>query len=341
MTAVRPQLHVLNGMRGVAALAVVALHFGQDGLDLAPGGYLAVDLFFLLSGVVVASAYDGRLARGMGTAAFMRVRLIRLYPMYLLGLALCVALGSVAYPITPGVFALQAALLPAPPNGGDYSLYPAMQVAWTLGLEIAVNLAFAALHRWLTDARLAGVVVAAGAAMAALVVRHGSLDGGYHWPTVPLGLARVLFGFPAGVLLWRYRSRLAVPLSPWLVLPAVALIAAIDPDDRAAYDLAVALAGWPLLVAGAAASTADWPVLGWLGRLSYPAYCLHIAFRSGRLAPDTPGTALAAAAGVVALALFAERFYDRPIRGWLTQISATAAPLRRYSPAAELPKGHE
>jgi len=341
MTAARPQLHVLNGMRGIAALCVVALHFAQDGLDLAPGGYLAVDLFFLLSGVVVASAYDARIAAGLSVAGFMGVRLIRLYPMYLLGLLLCLALGSVAYPIGAGVLALQLAMLPAPPHGDDFSLYPAMQVAWTLGLEIAANLAFAAAHRWLTSARLLAVALAAGAAMVWLATRHGSLDGGYHWPTLPLGLARVLFGFPAGVLLWRHRARLQLPLSPWLALPAVAGIAAFDPDNRIAYDLAVALVGWPLLVTGAAASRAEWTGLDWLGRLSYPVYCLHIAFRSGRLAPDSIATALAAAVGVSCLALFAERAYDRPLRRWLTQISATAAPLRRYSPAAKLPKGQE
>jgi len=67
----------------------------------APGGFiahawLAVDFFFLLSGFVIAAAYERRLTDGMSLPAFARIRLIRLYPLILLGLLLGVAWPRVA-----------------------------------------------------------------------------------------------------------------------------------------------------------------------------------------------------------------------------------------------------
>lgn len=57
---------VLDGLRGVAALAVVCLHTSEEiGFGPLPAhGYLAVDFFFMLSGVVMASAYGEKLCDG-------------------------------------------------------------------------------------------------------------------------------------------------------------------------------------------------------------------------------------------------------------------------------------
>src|SRR5215210_2241655 len=89
MEPIRPVYHSLNGLRGLAALIVVLFHAAAlIGTQLAPGGYLAVDLFFILSGFVIAHAYDHRFAEGLGPLAFIRYRIIRFYPLYLLGLAI-------------------------------------------------------------------------------------------------------------------------------------------------------------------------------------------------------------------------------------------------------------
>src|SRR5205085_12699808 len=93
----RRVFHTLDGLRGIAALAIVLRHCdGFFGADVLPGSYLAVDLFFVLSGFVIAFAYEDRLASGLSAWRFAWVRVVRLYPLYVLGIALggLVAIGD-------------------------------------------------------------------------------------------------------------------------------------------------------------------------------------------------------------------------------------------------------
>lgn len=102
--------HDLTGLRGVLALWVVLYHF--VGTDFGPSstgpvdwmvarGYLAVDAFFILSGVVIALVYGRQFASGPTVATwrlFLRRRLARIYPLHVVMLAASVVLvvgGSV------------------------------------------------------------------------------------------------------------------------------------------------------------------------------------------------------------------------------------------------------
>ena len=80
------QYSTLNAMRGVAAIAVMMFHNRAMIGPVAPRGYLAVDLFFVLSGFVIDFAYADRLARGLALRDFVMVRMIRFWPLYALGL---------------------------------------------------------------------------------------------------------------------------------------------------------------------------------------------------------------------------------------------------------------
>ena len=85
--APRVDYPIFDLIRGICALVVVARHSAPLWGTKAQRGYLAVDAFFILSGFVIAHAYEAKLvARAMGFAQFARIRLIRLYPMYLVGL---------------------------------------------------------------------------------------------------------------------------------------------------------------------------------------------------------------------------------------------------------------
>ena len=49
-----------------------------------PHAYLAVDFFFMLSGFIVARAYEARLSTSMTFVEFVKVRFVRLYPIILI-----------------------------------------------------------------------------------------------------------------------------------------------------------------------------------------------------------------------------------------------------------------
>src|SRR3954454_17619635 len=86
----KSHFQILDGLRGVAALMVVIFHTFEAYADndrftqLINHGYLAVDFFFLLSGFVIAYAYDDRWGK-MTQWDFYKRRLIRLQPMVIVG----------------------------------------------------------------------------------------------------------------------------------------------------------------------------------------------------------------------------------------------------------------
>ncbi|HEX8013879.1 MAG TPA: acyltransferase, partial [Flavobacterium sp.] len=97
---IKPKKHyeILDGLRGVAAIIVVAFHIfeaftgGNRFKQIINHGYLAVDFFFLLSGFVVAYAYDDRWEK-MTQWEFYKRRLIRLQPMVIMGMII----GAIFY----------------------------------------------------------------------------------------------------------------------------------------------------------------------------------------------------------------------------------------------------
>jgi len=82
----------LTGLRGLAALWVLGYHAWS-----IPGGYLGVDLFFALSGFVLALNYgDAALhASPRRYGQFLGKRLVRLYPAHLCALLLTLACGLI------------------------------------------------------------------------------------------------------------------------------------------------------------------------------------------------------------------------------------------------------
>ena len=84
----KPHFEILDGLRGVAALAIVIFHFMEivylPNKNFIAHGFLAVDFFFCLSGFVIAYAYQDRVGK-MGITAFFKTRLIRLHPLVIFG----------------------------------------------------------------------------------------------------------------------------------------------------------------------------------------------------------------------------------------------------------------
>jgi peptidoglycan/LPS O-acetylase OafA/YrhL len=74
----------------------MSLHFWHELGTALPHSYLAVDFFFILSGFVLAHAYEDRLLAEMTPTQFLCLRLIRLYPLYLIGTLIGIATATLA-----------------------------------------------------------------------------------------------------------------------------------------------------------------------------------------------------------------------------------------------------
>jgi peptidoglycan/LPS O-acetylase OafA/YrhL len=87
-----PRIAELDGLRAIAVLAVLAYHLVPD---LVPGGFMGVDLFFVLSGYLITSLLveEERLSGPVSLIAFYGRRALRLLPPLAIAIALALALG--------------------------------------------------------------------------------------------------------------------------------------------------------------------------------------------------------------------------------------------------------
>jgi len=343
---------LLDGLRGIAAFAVILDHVPGGWLgDLLPGRYLAVDFFFVLSGFVLAHAYGEKLEQGWSPLAFMKARLIRLYPMYLLALGIGLSLsvlGALRGWVGPGwgdiaiIAAFGLLFLPAPPVSGGDQLYPANAPAWSLFFELVANLAYAFLARHLSW-RVLGTILGVGAlAVAATLLRHADIGGpGWLWSHLDAGLARVTFAFFAGVAIHRLRAKLVFLAMPWwLAIAAFIVVIAVQtpPEWRAVYDITSALVLMPMLVAfasGASVSGVTARLCAIFGLLSYGVYVLHVPLFSllgvagavtGVQLAEGPLAVMVVAGLAAVVAALAHVAYDKPIRRWLSGDARTTSP---------------
>jgi len=319
----RTRFVALDGLRGVAALAVLALHVPP--LDrVVPHGYLAVDLFFMMSGFVVAHAYEDRLRSGWSLGDFIRVRIVRLWPLYLLGTLIGAAVfaSAVDGPVMAAALAMMiaAAVLLIPlPLGHDVQIFNLNRPAWSLFFEMAANLLYGAFARRLSERVLVILVIVGACTVVGAFGLAGTGSLGHHGDSLFGGAARILFGFPVGVLFHRlYRSgRLTVRIpAPLILLIFLATLAAPDLDRLNGWlDAGVVILIFPLLVAGAVgaevnARTAS--AFAFLADLSYPLYILHgpILMGFAQFGGESPTVLLAG--GVVSLtaAWAAGRWFD-------------------------------
>lgn len=320
----------LDGLRGVAALVVVIGHAQPFGFTQFPQFDLAVDFFFALSGFVLTHAYAERLRKGMSPKAFVTLRIIRLYPLYILGTVLGMlvwlparhGLGSRAFCVEVIAAAL---FLPSPVSG---QLYPLNFPAWSLFFELVANCALAILNNRLSRTLLCALVTIAAAALIAYAYWSGTFSGGAKWFRFEGGIARVSFSFFAGVLVYRlWLKRPARPNLP-AAIPAAILVAIlgfpIGKSLAVTYDLSMICLAFPLLLWLGASSHPTRPIAAicsWMGAVSYAVYALHapILGAAGQLhIPRTLPWGIALLAAIVFAADVATRFFDRPVRRRLT-----------------------
>lgn len=337
----------LDGLRGIAAIMVVLFH----ARILATHGYLAVDLFFIMSGLVIARSYEGRLAsRRLRLRDYVGQRLLRLYPMLFLG-GLCglgFSLAGLAHyrPGDPGDLALAVVsqFLLVPLLSRSQGMFPLNSPQWSIVWELAANVAHAA---WLSRARdrtLLAIVAASALALAWYAVSARTLAVGVDRSGWPAGLARASFGFFAGVLLHRCRARWEerIPRLHFSIPAALFALLATAPPSLAPsgplfgiYDLAVVLLALPPVVMLAACARGG-RVAQALGHASYPLYAVSepVIFWLVYFSDTGPAGVAGAVVALVALSWALGRWVDAPLNAWRrSSANREAASPSRRSPA--------
>lgn len=268
----------LDAIRGIAAVLVALYHAPMLSPFGATKAYLAVDLFFVLSGYVLARAYAPQFDAGLTPVEFLAKRLRRLYPLYLASVAIAVPL--ILIKMTAGtidarwqtVASLGANAAGLPSIFTD-ALYPLNVPAWSILVELGANAMLACSWPWLTKLRLAAVVATAAIYLSVVAVHHGSLSGGSEWTDLPLTIGRVAFSFPLGVLLTKINLSFAA-IPEWLILGCIALIMLCD-IQSAIFDLFCVVCVFPaIILCGISMPTS--PFWSWMGQRSYGIYVLHV-----------------------------------------------------------------
>jgi peptidoglycan/LPS O-acetylase OafA/YrhL len=242
--------------------------------------------------------------------------------------------GLKTWPLDPAVILPGLLMLPTFARGAYGLVYPFNNPSWTLFFELTANAAYALIWRWLNNLTLAVVIALSAIGLAATAIHFGSLDVGFSKAGFIGGFGRVFFSFFAGVGI--YRLQLVRPcslkISPWLLLASCFVLLIAYPHrgpERTAYDLVCALFVFPVF---AYLSTAVEPgplgqrlfTLG--GGVSYALYLLHsplggVLNQFFALYGRPKGSALLGVAFIAGAAVFAwlaERYFDRPVRRWLT-----------------------
>jgi peptidoglycan/LPS O-acetylase OafA/YrhL len=244
----------------------------------------------------------------------------------------------------------QLLMLPSPDFNGSGDLYPLNMPAWTLLFEFWANIIYVLIWRWLKSTRmLIGVVILSAVVLAACAISYGTLDQGPSWGNFWGGFARAMFGFFAGVLVFRLVGSPKAPSQrrSWTAIPAlfaVPLLCIIPQTQelRPYIELTiVCLVGPWLLVWGQAIQ--PWKPLaklfGKAGAISYACYVLHyplfelmkrLNWRFPVLSHEwTPWTGVAVLLVALAISWWAEKYYDRPARALLNGAIKKLVPGKR------------
>jgi peptidoglycan/LPS O-acetylase OafA/YrhL len=308
------EIRAFTGVRGIAALYVVIYHFGLyyefsgPVRTLLRHGYIAVDLFFILSGFVMALSYrelfaGGRHGRNM--MVFLGKRVARIYPLYLVASA--VAAGVVIWrgwetsssEVRPAKLASNLFLVQSWGISGSY-----IGPAWSISAEWAAYLLFPLLCSVQLFRGRQATVVSVFLAFACLVLlaelpsdithvvrAQGPLDlyDGTNYSAV----LRCIPEFVLGIACFRAAQDPGVAryvAQPWIGSVLIVLIFALLAVGNSDIFLVPLLA---LLLLSVASGT-NWlarllgsPVFNWLGTISYSVYLFHTIVQAVATPPLT------------------------------------------------------
>jgi peptidoglycan/LPS O-acetylase OafA/YrhL len=357
----------LDGLRAFAVLGVLVYHLDRDWL---PGGYLGVDLFFVLSGSLITSLLRAEHARSVriDLPAFWTRRVRRLLP----ALLVLLTVMAVVISLRGDVLAIGAArgdllstlfyvanwhfILSGQSYFSQYLAVSPDRHTWSLAIEeqfyllwpIVVALILPRFRR--TGLFLVGTTVALASALLMALLFDASDPSRAYYGTdtrifeILLGaLAAMLLAGPHGRRVGGWARRLAVPAA---VVLLVAFVGLADNSPAyyhgAAFGLAFAAA---LLIVGLESGSSlrdllSTPPLVAVGLASYGLYLWHfpvITFVNDVVGPtSSPGLALVAAGIAAAATVISYTVIEIPIRrrGMLLGLRLTPRRLMALVPAA-------
>ncbi len=327
-----PRFEALDGIRGLAAIMVVIHHVVEHaGLDFLPGAWVCVDLFFTLSGFVIMHSYGDKIVEGIAFSRFAQLRLIRLMPLYIVGVLIGAAphladvmSGSPEAPSALHLGMLTAAQMFLVPYvghaewlgahtrmGGD-TVFPLDPPAWSLFFELVGNFGFflyLAVFR-----KLPGWLVALAVGLyAVMALRSGVVHGGWSSWNFVYGLPRFATEFALGAMLYRVRPQPGPHLNaPAAVAFLLVLVGFNVHGDAAATVNALLLCPLAIWLASGAVTTAKLRrACDLLGDMSYPIYVIHMPiyaaalcwFHLGDLSPVVQALVIVVGGGLLALTL--------------------------------------
>jgi peptidoglycan/LPS O-acetylase OafA/YrhL len=355
------RLDSLEGLRFLSSIAIVAGHYIPYAVGETPWIgrlHLAVDLFFVISGIVIASNYADRIATIGDWCSYMLRRIARIYPLHLATLAFYVAIGILVWSgkvspvdatrynaasIIPNVMMIHAWF----PSGVQSFNY----VSWSISAEFFVYLAFPVIViavRGNARLTLVGIFLLFACFAWVAQTRIGLPLTRLGWQA---GVLRVIPGFAFGVWLHTHRDRISALLTPaqaaralQLALVLVAVLCVVRVDQYAT--LAVIWMAVALAYICDRAGLKTWVSADWLasrGKLTYSIYMLHPLVATVLLAAVFPrifGTSPAGRILGVLLALPLLYAVARASLAWFEQparIAITRWGQQRLGAATERP----
>ena len=356
----RPEL---DGLRAIAVIAVVLFHyFGRF-----EGGFLGVDLFFLLSGFLITRLLleEHHRAGRIGLARFYARRAARLLPA--LGVVAAASVLVAASGLGPSIGDVLQAIGLAFVYGLNWAhvfgvslplehlwslaVEEQFYVVWPLLLVALLAMGGMRLARWVAG----GVIVVAVVQMA--IRFHAGVDfEALYQGTDGQGAVFLMSGCLLGMLVATNRVDLARSaagrLARLVVLPATLVLGVwVFTVPRQApfwyqggFLVAVALMSAVVVSAlsgGALAAVLRVGPLVWIGRLSYAIYLWHVPLREwvGAALPDLGWTSTAVLAGGLTLACAVLTYYvvEMPIRNWAGRRLGRPTPLTRIPDVSSSP----
>lgn len=328
----------IDGLRALAVATVVIFHAGVSPLR---GGFIGVDIFFVISGYLITRQIAAEMAIGtFSILGFYERRVRRIAPALLFAIATTLAVAPfVLFPVelaTSGMTAIASILSVANLYllnsagyfAADAGTQPLIHM-WSLGVEEQFYLFFPLVlvafgRRSRSAARWTTLAMALASLAVCILATRYDRDFAYYFPLTRAwellaGAALVFVAIPT-MPAW---LRNAAAVGALLLIAASAYKFYPQMAFPGFYALAPALATVTLIAVGSQGGSAVTSGLSagplvWLGRISYSLYLVHwpilVFYRMARGVPISAVEAWGLVAASVAVAYFSWRFVERPFR---------------------------